>query len=48
MPNAVLSSLSLGLGVDYAIHFLSRTRDIAALDDLAATIAGRHNELNLA
>ena len=26
MPVAVLSSLSLGLAVDYAIHFLSRTR----------------------
>ncbi|MDP8236344.1 MAG: efflux RND transporter permease subunit [Candidatus Erginobacter occultus] len=28
MPVAVLSSLSLGLAVDYAIHFLSRTREI--------------------
>ena len=28
MPIAVLSSLSLGLAVDYAIHFLSRTRSI--------------------
>ncbi len=28
MPIAVLSSLSLGLAVDYAIHFLSRTRAI--------------------
>ena len=28
MPIAVLSSLSLGLAVDFAIHFLQRTRDI--------------------
>ncbi|MFP4028275.1 MAG: MMPL family transporter [Candidatus Brocadiia bacterium] len=28
MPVAVLSSLSLGLAVDYAIHFLTRSRDI--------------------
>lgn len=28
MPVAVLSSLSLGLAVDYAIHFLSRSRTI--------------------
>jgi hypothetical protein len=28
MPVAVLSSLSLGLAVDYAIHFLARSRDI--------------------
>jgi uncharacterized protein len=30
MPVAVLSSLTLGLAVDFAIHFLSRTRDIYA------------------
>jgi len=30
MPIAVLSSLSLGLAVDYAIHFLSRTRSLFA------------------
>ena len=30
MPIAVLSSLSLGLAVDYAIHFLSRTRSLYA------------------
>jgi predicted RND superfamily exporter protein len=30
MPVAVLSSLSLGLAVDYAIHFLSRSREIRA------------------
>jgi uncharacterized membrane protein YdfJ with MMPL/SSD domain len=30
MPVAVLSSLSLGLAVDYAIHFLSRTRQAVA------------------
>lgn len=28
MPVAVLSSLTLGLAVDFAIHFLSRTRDL--------------------
>lgn len=28
MPVAVLSSLSLGLAVDYAIHFLARSREI--------------------
>ena len=28
MPVAVLSSLSLGLAVDYAIHFLARSRDL--------------------
>ncbi len=28
MPIAVLSSLSLGLAVDYSIHFLSRTRSV--------------------
>ena len=28
MPIAVLSSLSLGLAVDYAIHFLSRSREL--------------------
>ncbi len=30
MPVAVLSSLSLGLAVDYAIHFLARSRDYVA------------------
>jgi predicted RND superfamily exporter protein len=30
MPVAVLSSLSLGLAVDYAIHFLARSRDAVA------------------
>ncbi len=30
MPVAVLSSLSLGLAVDYAIHFLARSREMAA------------------
>ncbi|MBI2569128.1 MAG: MMPL family transporter [Candidatus Schekmanbacteria bacterium] len=28
MPIAVLSSLSLGLAIDYAIHFLARTREL--------------------
>lgn len=31
MPVAVLSSLSLGLAVDYAIHFLARSREAAKL-----------------
>lgn len=31
MPVAVLSSLSLGLAVDYAIHFLARSRDLVEL-----------------
>ena len=30
MPTAVLSSLSLGLAVDYAIHFLARAREMFA------------------
>jgi predicted RND superfamily exporter protein len=30
MPIAVLSSLTLGLSVDFAIHFIQRLRDIAA------------------
>ncbi len=30
MPVAVLSSLSLGLAVDYAIHFLARSRELYA------------------
>ena len=30
MPTAVLSSLTLGLSVDFAIHFIQRLRDIAA------------------
>lgn len=44
MPVAVLSSLSLGLAVDYAIHFLARSREIrhkhsswkSALDEVFA------------
>lgn len=31
MPVAVLSSLSLGLAVDYAIHFIARSRDLTRL-----------------
>lgn len=31
MPVAVLSSLTLGLAIDFAIHFLSRSRDMYAL-----------------
>jgi predicted RND superfamily exporter protein len=30
MPVAVLSALSLGLAVDYAIHFLARSREAVA------------------
>ena len=30
MPVAVLSSLTLGLSVDFAIHFLERARSIQA------------------
>ena len=30
MPVAVLSSLSLGMAIDYAIHFLSRSREMHA------------------
>ncbi len=30
MPTAVLSSLSLGLAIDYAIHFLARSRELRA------------------
>ncbi len=33
MPIAVLSALSLGLSVDYAIHFLARSRAAYARDD---------------
>lgn len=31
MPVAVLSSLSLGLAVDYAIHFLARSRELVSV-----------------
>lgn len=33
MPVAVLSSLSLGLAIDYAIHFLARSRDLRSRFD---------------
>jgi predicted RND superfamily exporter protein len=33
MPVAVLSSLSLGLAIDYAIHFLARSRDLREKHD---------------
>ncbi len=32
MPVAVLSSLTLGLAIDFAIHFLVRTRELYAID----------------
>ena len=39
MPIAVLSSLSLGLAIDYAIHFNARTREaFARLGDWGATV----------
>jgi len=44
MPVAVLSSLSLGLAVDYAIHFLSRSRELyqhyGSWGDAAAAVFG--------
>ena len=40
MPVAVLSSLALGLAVDYAIHFLSRTRQLHAAHGAWADTAG--------
>jgi len=40
MPVAVLSSLSLGLAVDYAIHFLSRSRTLYATHESWADTVG--------
>ena len=40
MPVAVLSSLSLGLAVDYAIHFLTRSRELRARYGSWAAAAG--------
>ena len=40
MPVAVLSSLSLGMAVDYAIHFLSRSREMHARHGSWAAAAG--------
>ncbi len=40
MPIAVLSALSLGLAVDYAIHFLSRTRATVAAVGAWSTAVG--------
>jgi predicted RND superfamily exporter protein len=40
MPVAVLSSLSLGLAVDYAIHFLSRSRALFEIHGSWAKTAG--------
>lgn len=40
MPIAVLSALTLGLSVDFAIHFLERTREVyKQTNDLKATFA---------
>jgi len=45
MPVAVLSSLTLGLAVDFAIHFLQRTRmTMARTGDWAATISDMFEE----
>jgi len=45
MPTAVLSSLSLGLAVDYAIHFLARSREIFGRSrDWRATLEGMYEE----
>lgn len=45
MPVAVLSSLSLGMAVDYAIHFLSRSREMhAELGTWKATAAPMFEE----
>jgi len=45
MPVAVLSSLTLGLAVDFAIHFLQRTRmTMARTRDWAATITEMFEE----
>jgi uncharacterized membrane protein YdfJ with MMPL/SSD domain len=40
MPVAVLSSLSLGLAVDYAIHFLARSRQLRARHGSWSAAAG--------
>jgi len=45
MPVAVLSSLSLGLAVDYAIHFLARSREMRKdYDNWAGTTAAVFGE----
>jgi len=45
MPVAVLSSLTLGLSVDFAIHFLQRSRDLyRETGDWRATITQMFNE----
>jgi len=45
MPVAVLSSLTLGLAVDFAIHFLQRTRmTMARTKDWAVTITEMFEE----
>jgi predicted RND superfamily exporter protein len=45
MPVAVLSALSLGLAVDYAIHFLARSRDnVAACGSWLAAIPSMFGE----
>jgi len=41
MPVAVLSSLTLGLAVDFAIHFLSRAREMVGRHGSWAEAAGR-------
>ncbi len=45
MPIAVLSSLSLGLSIDFAIHFIQRFRDIQALTgDVRSTLGQMFEE----
>ena len=45
MPTAVLSSLSLGLAVDYAIHFLARAREMfKEKQDWEPTLKGMYEE----
>ena len=41
MPVAVLSSLTLGLAVDFAIHFLQRARELYSIKDGWAGTVGR-------
>jgi hypothetical protein len=41
MPVAVLSALTLGLAVDFAIHFLARARELYSAQDGWAGTTGR-------
>lgn len=44
MPMAVLSTLVLGIGVDFAIHFIVRFRELAAEADTAQSAVGKFFE----